>query len=125
VIVDTNALSDWAKSDEGLLRILPAEHLLVLPAIVIGEYLFGVLRSQERSRLELWLERTIRAVRVGTITLATANTYADLRLKLHRKGRTIPANDAWIAALALEHGLPVLSRDAHFDVVDGVQRVTW
>lgn len=30
---------------------------------------------------------------------------------------------SWIAALALQHDLPVLSRDEHFDRVRGVRRV--
>ncbi|PYQ18568.1 MAG: hypothetical protein DMF81_24535, partial [Acidobacteria bacterium] len=42
-----------------------------------------------------------------------------------RSGRPIPANDAWIAALALQHRLPVLSRDEHFDVVPGLDRRSW
>jgi tRNA(fMet)-specific endonuclease VapC len=37
----------------------------------------------------------------------------------------IPANDTWIAALARQHGLPVLSNDAHFDVVAGIQRIAF
>ncbi|MFN7976291.1 MAG: hypothetical protein U0166_28820 [Acidobacteriota bacterium] len=32
---------------------------------------------------------------------------------------------AWIAALALQHELPVLSRDEHFDSVPALSRVTW
>jgi len=35
------------------------------------------------------------------------------------------ANDAWIAALAIQHGLPILSRDEHFDGLPGVQRIGW
>jgi len=42
-----------------------------------------------------------------------------------RSGRPIPANDAWIAALALQHGLPVLTRDEHFDAVPGLERRDW
>ena len=38
---------------------------------------------------------------------------------------TLPANDAWIAALAVQHRLPVLSRDEHFDAVPGLDRKTW
>ena len=125
MILDTNALSAWAKADEALLAVLPAEHLLVLPVVVIGEYRYGVQRSEQRTRLESWLDRTVRAVMVGTITLATADSYAAVRMMVHRKGRPIPTNDAWIAALALQHRLPVLSRDAHFDVVDGVTRISW
>lgn len=37
----------------------------------------------------------------------------------------IPVNDAWIAALARQHDLPVLSNDSHFDAVEGVQRIAF
>jgi predicted nucleic acid-binding protein len=59
------------------------------------------------------------------LTDATALAYARLRAALRRSGRPIPANDAWIAALALQHRLPVLSRDEHFDVVAGLERKGW
>jgi predicted nucleic acid-binding protein len=55
----------------------------------------------------------------------TAARYATIRQALRERGRPIPSNDAWIAALALQHGLPLLSRDTHFDVVPGVHRVGW
>jgi predicted nucleic acid-binding protein len=48
--------------------------------------------------------------------------YASLRGELKRRGRPIPANDAWISALALQHRVPVLSRDEHFDEVPGLER---
>ena len=108
-----------------LLGVLPAEHSLVLPVVVIGEYRYGVLRSQRRDSLESWLDRTIKTVRVGVINLATANSYAAVRVMLRRKGRPIPTNDGWIAALALQHRLPLLSRDTHFDNVDGLTRISW
>jgi len=125
VILDTNALSAWAENEDALLVRLPPEHAIVLPTVVIGEYRYGVQRSTHRDRLETWLDRAIQSVRVGDITLATADSYAAVRLMLHQKGRPIPTNDAWIAALALQHRLPVLSRDAHFDVVEGLTRVGW
>ena len=43
--------------------------------------------------------------------------HAALRFELKRTGRPIPANDAQIAALALQHRLAVLSGDEHFDFV--------
>jgi len=48
-----------------------------------------------------------------------------LRIELKRAGTPLPANDLWIAALAREHGLPIVSRDAHFDRVRGIQRLAW
>jgi predicted nucleic acid-binding protein len=59
------------------------------------------------------------------LTEGTANAYAVVRLAVKQKGTPIPANDAWIAAIALEHGLPVLSRDTHFDSVPRVKRQSW
>ena len=49
----------------------------------------------------------------------------DPRVALKKSGRPIPANDAWIAALALEHRRPVLTRAEHFDAVPGLKRVGW
>ena len=53
----------------------------------------------------------------------TAEAYADVRDELKRSGRPIPGNDLWIAALARQHALPLLSRDRHFDFVPGIKRV--
>ena len=41
------------------------------------------------------------------------------------QGRPIPENDVWIAALARQHELPIVSRDEHFDDVPGVERLAW
>jgi predicted nucleic acid-binding protein len=48
--------------------------------------------------------------------------YAALRVTVGRSGHPIPVNDAWVAALALQHRLPVLSRDEHFDVVPDLDK---
>ena len=34
-------------------------------------------------------------------------------------------NDIWIAAVALQHGLEIFARDAHFNEVDGLTVVSW
>ena len=59
------------------------------------------------------------------ITSETSRVYAEIRYELRLAGRPIPENDLWIAALARQHRLPVLTNDAHFDQVSGVQRVGW
>jgi predicted nucleic acid-binding protein len=50
---------------------------------------------------------------------------AKVRDELKQSGHPFPSNDLWIAALARQHGLPLLSRDGHFDLVAGVQRIGW
>jgi predicted nucleic acid-binding protein len=31
----------------------------------------------------------------------------------------------WIAALCHQHGLPIISRNEHFDLVKGIRRLSW
>ena len=50
---------------------------------------------------------------------------ASIRGELKRGGRPIPGNDVWIAALARQHSMPVLSREEHFDYVPHVKRIDW
>ncbi|MCX6929402.1 MAG: hypothetical protein NT154_40235 [Verrucomicrobia bacterium] len=47
------------------------------------------------------------------------------RTQLAKAGTPIPENDIWIAALALEHQLPLAARDAHFDLVIGLRVLKW
>jgi len=41
------------------------------------------------------------------------------------KGRPIPENDVWIAALARQHDLVLVTRDEHFAEVDGLTLARW
>ncbi len=93
--------------------------------MVIGEYRYGLLRSHHRRRLERILETLIRESIVLAVDESTAAIYALVRDELCRRGRPIPENDVWIAALARQHRQPVVSRDLHFDQVREVDRFEW
>ena len=125
MILDTNAVSALADGAPAVLEVLADVELLSLPVIVLGEFRFGAAQSRHRLRYESWLTRLAAASQVLPVDEETARHYAALRERLRAGGRPIPSNDAWIAALALQHRLPVLSRDHHFDVVADVQRVGW
>jgi len=62
---------------------------------------------------------------VLAITSETSRIYADIRHELRAAGQPIPENDLWIAALARQHALPILTNDAHFDHVFGLERISW
>jgi predicted nucleic acid-binding protein len=59
------------------------------------------------------------------VTEPTTVRYARVRTALKKLGRPIPSNDTWIAALALQYRLPVISRDEHFDAIPGLHREAW
>lgn len=125
MILDTNALSAWAEGVAAVEAPLRSARRLVVPSIVLGEYYFGIRQSGHRDRFQDWLRRYLPLAEIAIVTHATAGVYADVRLELKRSGNPIPPNDAWIAALARQHGMPVLSNDAHFDRVDGVLRIAF
>ena len=125
MILDTNALSAFAEGDEGLGARLEVVAELCLPVVVLGEYRFGVRQSRHRTAYEEWLQVVLSELEVLPVLATTTEHYAALCHELKKAGTPIPTNDAWVAALSREHRLPVVSRDAHFDVVRGLRRISW
>ena len=125
MILDTNALSAFVDGEPDVGAILGLQHRAAIPVIVLGEFRYGIQSSRHRKTYEEWLENHLRHFDLLAITAETTVPYASLRAALKRSGRPIPANDAWIAALAMQHRLPILSRDEHFDTLSGVQRISW
>ena len=125
MILDTNALSAFVDGDADLGAILQRAPRAAIPAIVLGEFRYGIAGSRHRARYERWLTTHLAHFDVLDVTAETTGFYAAMRAALKEAGRPIPANDAWIAALALQHRMPLLSRDEHFDDVRGLQRTSW
>ncbi len=125
MILDTNGLSAMADGDTRLEPLLRKVNELAIPVVVLGEYLYGIAQSRHRFRYTEWLMELVANCRVLRIDEATAAEYATLRGELKRAARPIPANDAWIAALARQHRMSVISRDEHFDFVPNLQHLGW
>jgi tRNA(fMet)-specific endonuclease VapC len=125
VILDTNALSAVADNEPAAVRIFSHAATIELPVIVLGEYRFGIAQSRRRNEYEKWLGELIAATRVLLVDDETAGHYAQIRAALNKAGLPIPSNDLWIAALSLQHRLPVMSRDQHFDTIPGLKRIGW
>ena len=125
MILDTNALSAFVDGDSAVGPILRRHARAAIPVIVLGEFRYGIAESRHRAAYEAWLASYLGQFDILPVTDETATAYAALRVTLKRSGRPIPANDAWIAALAIQYGLAVLSRDEHFDAVPNVHRESW
>jgi len=55
----------------------------------------------------------------------TAQAYGQIKNSLRAKGRPIPENDIWIAALGKQHSLTLITRDAHMGEVEGLAIEGW
>lgn len=125
MLFDTNAVSDLFAGVVTLRPRLESSAVYFFPVITVGEYRHGLEKSRERVRLVPRFEALLKLGTILPVTETTAHHYGNICAEQDRKGRPVPANDAWIAALAREHDLPILSRDAHFDEIDGVVRLGW
>jgi predicted nucleic acid-binding protein len=126
MILDTNAVSDFADANQSLLdHLQQSADDIHLPVIVLGEYRYGVKSSRLHAARESWLDELEATAIVLAVTLETSRIYADIRHELRVAGQPIPENDLWIAALARQHGLAILTNDAHFDQVSGLERISW
>ena len=125
MILDTNALSAFVDGEPEVGAVLASQRRAAIPVIVLGEFRYGILDSRHRKIYEEWLHANLRHFDLLAITAETTTPYAALRAALKRTGRPIPANDAWIAALAIQHRMPILSRDEHFDALAEVERIGW
>ena len=125
MILDTNAISALAEQDKALTELVQAAPRVTVTIISLGEYAFGISQSRYRAELEAWLDALLLRVDVLLLEQKTLPFYAEVRARLKVAGTPIPANDCWIAALAQQHRLPIVSHDQHFDSVKGVQRIGW
>ncbi len=99
---------------------LPAES--AVSVVTVGELHAGVLAAADTDTRAARLA-TLDAV--ADITLlpvddAVAIAWARLRVRLVEVGRRANANDLWIAATAVAYGLPVVTQDGDFDVLEGL-----
>lgn len=124
MILDTNAISAMSCADRDIAVVVrESEPHLSVP--VLGEYQYGLINSRHEKSLTAWVNQLKTSWPVLKLDLETAHYYAKIRNQLKKMGRMIPVNDLWIAALALQHHLPILSEDRHFDHIAGIERIGW
>jgi predicted nucleic acid-binding protein len=110
-------------------RELREERLPQQAAISIltkAELRAGVLAAEDiaiRDRRLATLE-AVSGIATLPIDDGVDRAWAQMRAYLVASGRRVNANDAWIAATAAAHGIPIVTRDTDFDPLDGVAGLT-
>jgi predicted nucleic acid-binding protein len=125
MILDTNAVSALAARDKSLIEVISGGAMLALSFIAYAEFRYGLLGSKRPSEGIQLLEDLTSSIPLLLPDRETLEQYAHIEDQLKRKGHPIPTNDIWIAALARQHAMPVLSRDRHFDFIPDIQRLDW
>ncbi len=122
MLIDTNIYSHALRGTPEVVEILRSTSRIAISAISVGELLSGFKggkrEKQNRNELAQFLDSP--RVHLFSIDDETAEFYASILNALKSSGRPIPTNDIWISAVALQHGLPLFSKDRHFKWVPGL-----
>jgi tRNA(fMet)-specific endonuclease VapC len=124
-LLDTNiVIALWANDAPVTHQLAGADEVFV-PIIVLGELYYGARKSAWSAANIARIDNFAARSSILVCDLATAQQYGESKNILRAKGRPIPENDLWIAAVALQYRLTLVTRDDHFGQIDGLITVKW
>jgi predicted nucleic acid-binding protein len=125
VALDTNRLIDLFQGDAALAGLLETCEEVWIPLFVLAEIKAGFYGGTQQHRNEILLGKLLAKTTVAMLlpSRETAEHYARLFVQLKRAGTPVPDNDLWIAALALQHDLMLITRDRHFQRIPQLLRL--
>jgi tRNA(fMet)-specific endonuclease VapC len=124
-LLDTNIIIALFAQDASVLQNLSVAAEVSVPCVVLGELYYGAQKSTRVLENIARLDAVAAGATVLSCDAETARHYGQVKDALRAKGRPVPENDLWIAALAFHHALTLVSRDSHFEQIDGLPREAW
>lgn len=125
IAIDTNAAVDFIRPNRTPPPQLAEVLNVLLPVTVAGELFAGAYSSRRKAENLALVEHFLTKCTVLTPDPQTARIYGQLRGETRFPISTSRLNDLWIAALCLQHDLPLLTNDRGFDVIPGLTTIHW
>jgi len=124
-LLDTNIVIACLSRAPGVVdRINDADDFF-LSTTVLGEMFYGAYHSSNVDQNIHHINTFMANAGLLICDGVTSQIYGKTKAELRYKGRPIPDNDVWIAASAKQHSLTLVTRDVHFDEVDGLPVIRW
>jgi tRNA(fMet)-specific endonuclease VapC len=124
-LLDTNIVIALFAGEASVLQGLTKAERICIPSIVIGELYYGAHRSGQRDANLARIDQFVAGNVVLNCDAETARYYGVIKDALHRKGCPVPENDLWIAALARQHQLTLITRNTHFVYISDLPLESW
>ncbi len=124
-LLDTNIVIEVFEGSKDIADKINNLPEFYISSVVLGELYTGVNRVANKARHLRKLNEFLKLCIVLNVDSDTAKHYGETIAALYKKGKPIPSNDVWIAALALQHNLTLITIDKHFAEIATLKTQTW
>lgn len=124
-LLDTNIIVALFKNDENVRNQMAASPEVFVPVIAVGELYYGAKHSAHVKKNMNQVREFAENSTVLACDITTAEHYGQIKNELKTKGHPLPENDVWIAAIAKQYSLTVVTRDHHFREIDALLLERW
>jgi tRNA(fMet)-specific endonuclease VapC len=124
-LLDTNIIIALFAKDQQIHDHMANAEEIFVSCIAIGEMYFGAYKSLKIQENISRIDEFVLKNTVLSCNTETAKIYGDIKNRLKDKGQPLPENDLWIAAIAQQYSLTLVTKDSHFDVIENLEIGKW
>jgi tRNA(fMet)-specific endonuclease VapC len=124
-LLDSNVIIALFAKDPGVHGHVAKAKEIFIPCIAIGELYFGAYKSRHAEKNLQRIDELALDATVLPCDATTARIYGQIKHRLKERGQPIPENDIWIAAIAQQYRLTLITKDSHFNVIENLTIETW
>lgn len=119
-LLDTSVIIHSFRRNNPITERLNAIADIYVPVPVVGELYYGAYKSADPEKHLRQVQSFLLNCKVLAPDTLTGDTYGQIKAALIKKGKPIPENDIWIAAIACQYNLPLFTTDNHFTEIDNL-----
>jgi len=124
--LDTSILILSLRGDATIRSRLAQTTTLFIPSIALGELYSGAYGSPTRAQAAIAdITALATSMTILGVDATTAEIYGRIKDDLRRRHYFMPDNDLWIAATAIQYGVTLAARDAHFTWITDLSSEQW
>ena len=124
-ILDTNIVSAWLKGEVVIADNIDSAESVFIPISVVGELYYGASFSTQVEKNTADIKNITSRYPILSLDEETTTVYGTIKANLRKKGKPIPENDIWIAAIAIQNDLILVTRDSHFNEIEEISLSAW